>query len=86
MNGPDEPHGTGPLRDPTAVDWLSSIVAPTLLMSRHHDETTPATVQPFADLILNARWTVFPDPSHMPRVEERQACMDLVGGLLKQND
>ena len=62
------------------------MLAPTLLISGRHDEATPATVQPFADLIPDVRWTVFPDSSHMPHVEERAACMDCVGGFLRQYD
>ena len=86
MNGPNEFHVVGTLRDWTVIDRLSRILAPTLLVSGRHDEATPATVQPFADLIPDVRWTVFPDASHMPHVEEREACMDLVAGFLRQHD
>ena len=86
MNGPNEFHVVGTLRHWSGGDRLSRIVAPTLLVSGRHDEATPATVQPFADLIPDVRWTVFPDSSHMPHVEERQACMELVGEFLRQHD
>lgn len=86
MNGPNEFHVVGTLRDWTVVDRLHRVLAPTLLISGQHDEATPATIQPFADLIPDVRWTVFPDSSHMPHVEERGACMDLVGAFLAQHD
>ena len=86
MNGPNEFHVIGTLRDWTVVERLHRVVAPTLLLSGQHDEATPATVQPYADLIPDVRWTVFPDSSHMPHVEERRACMELVGGFLAQYD
>ena len=85
-NGPNEFHVIGTLRDWTVVDRLPAVLAPTLLISGRHDEATPATIQPFADLIPDVRWTVFPDSSHMPHVEERTACMDCVGEFLRQND
>ena len=86
MNGPNEFHVIGTLRDWTVVKRLHRVVAPTLLLSGQHDEATPATVQPYADLIPDVRWTVFPDSSHMPHVEERRACMELVGGFLARYD
>ena len=86
MNGPNEFHVIGTLRDWTVVDRLPAVLAPTLLISGRHDEATPATVQPFADHIPDVRWTVFDDSSHMPHVEERQACMDCVGEFLRQYD
>ena len=72
MNGPNEFHVVGTLRDWTVVDRLAAIVAPTLLISGRHDEATPPTIQPFADLIPDVSWTVFPESSHMPHVEERR--------------
>lgn len=86
MNGPNEFHVIGTLRDWTVVDRLHAVLAPTLLISGRHDEATPATIQPFADRIPDVRWTVFPDSSHMPHVEERRACMEVVGTFLRQHD
>ncbi len=76
MNGPNEFHVIGTLRSWSIVDRLPRVVAPTLLISGRYDEATQATVQPFADLIPDVRWTVFEQSSHMPHVEER----DLVHG------
>lgn len=86
MNGPNAFHVVGTLRSWSVIDRLHRIVALTLPVSGRHDEATPATVQPFADLIPNVRSTVFPDSSHMPHVEEREACMQLVGAFLRQHD
>ena len=47
---------------------------------------TPATVQPFKDGIRGARWEIFEHSSHMPHVEEQDACMRLVGDFLNQHD
>ena len=86
MNGPNEFHVIGTLRDWSIVDRLPRVVAPTLLISGRYDEATEATIQPFADLIPDVRWTVFEDSSHMPHVEERILCMDVVGRFLEQHD
>ena len=86
MNGPNEFHVIGTLRSWSIVDRLPRVVAPTLLISGRYDEATKATVQPFADLIPDVRWTVFEQSSHMPHVEERTLCMDVVGRFLGQHD
>jgi L-proline amide hydrolase len=86
MNGPTEFHVVGTMRDWTIVDRLDRIAAPTLLISGHFDEATPATVQPYADRIPDVRWHVFEHSSHMPHVEERDACMAVVGAFLADCD
>ena len=43
---------------------------PTLLVSGYHDEATPLLVGEIHNRIRGARWELFPDSSHMPRVEE----------------
>lgn len=82
MNGPSEFHVIGTLKNWTVIDRLDQITAPVLLISGHHDEATVACVQPFADRIPDVRWHIFNDSSHMPHVEERAACMQVVGDFL----
>lgn len=84
MNGPTEFHVIGSLRDWTIIDRLSRIQVPTLLISGRYDEATPATVQPFADGIADVQWQIFEQSSHMPHVEERDACMACVERFLEQ--
>lgn len=86
MNGPNEFHVIGTLRSWSIVERLPRVVAPTLLISGRYDEATQATVQPYADFIPDVRWTVFEHSSHMPHVEERALCMDVVGRFLGQHD
>jgi L-proline amide hydrolase len=82
MNGPTEFHVIGSMKDWSIIDRLDRIQVPTLLISGRHDEATPATVQPYADLIPDVRWTIFENSSHMPHVEEREACMQTVSDFL----
>ncbi|MCP2052536.1 UNVERIFIED_ORG: L-proline amide hydrolase [Pseudomonas fluorescens] len=82
MNGPTEFHVIGSLRHWSIIERLPRIQVPTLLISGRFDEATPATVQPFADGIRDVRWQIFEQSSHMPHVEEREACMACVGAFL----
>ncbi len=75
MNGPNEFHVIGTMKDWDVTARLSNIEVPTLLISGYYDEATPECVQPFADHIADVEWTIFPHSAHMPHVEERQACM-----------
>ena len=86
MNGPNEFHVIGTLRDWSAVDRVDQIAAPTLLVNGAHDEATPATMQPFMDGIPDVTWHTFPDSSHMPHVEEEEDFLSVVGAFLTSHD
>jgi L-proline amide hydrolase len=86
MNGPSEFHVIGTLRDWTVVDRVSSITAPTLLVSGAYDEATPATMQPFMDAIPDVRWEIFAESSHMPHVEEEERFLYVVGAFLQSHE
>jgi L-proline amide hydrolase len=70
MNGPNEFHIVGTLRDWTIVDRLHRIAVPTLVITGRYDEVTPAAARPYHDLIPGARHEAFDESSHMPHVEE----------------
>jgi len=86
MNGPSEFHCIGTIKDWSIIDRLHRIKAPTLLISGRHDEATVAVVQPFADAIPDVRWTIFENSSHMPHVEETEACMAEVARFIAAYD
>jgi L-proline amide hydrolase len=86
MNGPNEFHVIGTLKNWTIIDRLDQIVAPTLIISGRYDEATPATVQPYADRVANSRWKIFENSSHMPHIEEEDAYLSLVGAFLEEHD
>ncbi|MEV0806001.1 proline iminopeptidase-family hydrolase [Micromonospora sp. NPDC050200] len=83
MNGPSEFHVIGSLRDWGVTDCLADIAVPALVISGRHDEATPATVQPFVDLVPDARWELFDDSSHVPHLEEPERFRQTVGDYLK---
>lgn len=82
MNGPNEFHVIGTMKDWSIVGRLSTIDVPVLLISGRYDEATEACVQPYADEIADVRWRIFAESSHMPHVEEREACMAEVTAFL----
>jgi len=84
MNGPTEFHVIGSLKDWSVIERLERIQVPTLLLSGRHDEATPACVEPFDRLIPDVRWHIFEESSHMPHVEEREACMAVVADFLAE--
>lgn len=86
MNGPSEFHVIGSMRNWSIIDRLDRIAVPVLLISGQFDEATPATVQPYKDRIKDVRWEIFAQSSHMPHVEERRLCMQIVGRFLDAHD
>ncbi len=84
MNGPSEFHVVGTLKPWSVIDRLHRIDVPTLLISGRHDEATQACVQPFADNIPDVRWRIFEESSHMPHVEEKEACLATVAAFLDE--
>jgi L-proline amide hydrolase len=86
MNGPNEFHVVGTLKNWSVIDRLHSITVPTYIISGRHDEATPACVKPFADHISGAKWHIFENSSHMPHVEEQHDCMKRVGAFLNASD
>lgn len=86
MNGPNEFFVIGTLKNWSIIDRLPRIEVPTLIISGRYDEATPATVQPYKDGIRGSRWEIFEHSSHMPHVEEKERCMQVVGEFLDLND
>ncbi|RBM04456.1 proline iminopeptidase-family hydrolase [Streptomyces sp. PT12] len=82
MNGPNEFHVIGTLRDWGVIDRLPDIEVPTLVISGRHDEATPVTVRPFHELIPNARWEIFENSSHVPHLEEPERFREVLGAFL----
>ena len=64
MNGPNEFHVIGTLRDWSIIDRLHRVTAPTLVVAGEFDEATPATWAPFIANIPDAASHVFPGASH----------------------
>jgi L-proline amide hydrolase len=83
MNGPSEFHVIGSLRAWGVTDCASRITVPTLLISGRHDEATPETVRPYAELIPDVRWEIFENSSHVPHLEESERFRDVLTEYVK---
>jgi len=86
MNGPNEFHVIGTMRDWTIVDRLPSITAPTLVVAGEFDEATPATWQPFVDGIADVRSHVFAGASHCSHLEQPEEFRAVVAPFLAAHD
>jgi L-proline amide hydrolase len=86
MNGPNEFHVIGTLRNWTIIDRLAQVNAPTLVVAGEYDEATPATWQPYVDRIPGARSHVFPDTSHCTHLEKPEEFGAVIGAFLAEHD
>lgn len=86
MNGPNEFHVIGTMRDWSIVDRLPSVTAPTLVVAGEFDEATPATWQPFVERITDVRSHVFPGASHCTHLEQPEEFRAVVADFLAAHD
>jgi L-proline amide hydrolase len=86
MNGPTEFHVIGSMKEWDIADRLSRISVPTLVLSGEWDEATPRTVEAYAIEIPGAEWVILKGTSHMPHVEDPDACMSAVEKFLVRHD
>lgn len=82
--GRSEFYITGSLKHWNITPELHKINVPTLVLNGRYDEATDEVVAPLFWNVPHARWYTFPDSSHMPYWEEREAYMRLVAEFLAQ--
>jgi L-proline amide hydrolase len=86
MNGPNEFHIVGTLRDWSIVDRVHLIDVPTLVVAGEDDEATPATWAPFAEKIPDVATHVFPGASHCTHLEQPLEFRAVIAGFLARYD
>ncbi|WP_193043271.1 proline iminopeptidase-family hydrolase [Mycolicibacterium baixiangningiae] len=86
MNGPNEFHVLGTLRDWSIIDRLGAIAAPTLVVAGEFDEATPATWAPYVENIADVCSHVFPGASHCSHLEKPEEFRAVVAEFLAAND
>jgi L-proline amide hydrolase len=86
MNGPNEFHVLGTLREWSIIDRLHLISAPTLVIAGEFDEATPATWQPYVDHIPDVQSHVFTGTSHCSHLEKPEEFRAVVAAFLKLHD
>lgn len=82
MNGAEEFHPSGNLRDFTVVPLLQYIKVPTLLINGRYDEAQDSVTQPYFDGIEKVKWVRMMESSHSPQWEEPELFLEVVGGFL----
>jgi L-proline amide hydrolase len=86
MNGPNEFHVLGTLRDWSIIDRLHLIAAPTLVIAGEFDEATPAAWQPYVENIPDAQSHVLPDTSHCSHLEKPEEFRAVIAAFLSSHD
>jgi L-proline amide hydrolase len=86
MNGPNEFHVVGTLKNWDIIDRLPEIKAPTLVTSGKYDEATPLIAGTVYTGIPGARWALFNHSSHMAHVEEAQQYRRVLAKWLHQTE
>jgi proline-specific peptidase len=82
MNGPNEFHVVGTLKDWDITARLGQITRPTLVMSGRYDEATPTIAGTVQRGIPGSEWVLFDDSSHMCHIEETERCLQVVNDFL----
>jgi L-proline amide hydrolase len=86
MYGPTEFRVTGTLRGWSIIGRLGRIDVPTLAYRGAYDRATPECVQPFFERIPDVEGWVFLNSSHMPHIEEKETCLQVVESFLERHD
>jgi len=82
MNGPNEFHVVGTMRDWSIIDRLPRIEVPTLVVAGEFDEATPETWAPFVEHVPDARSHVFVGGSHCTHLEMPEVFRAVVAEFL----
>ncbi|WP_199254561.1 proline iminopeptidase-family hydrolase [Mycolicibacterium mengxianglii] len=86
MNGPNEFHVIGTLRNWSIIDRLPDITAPTLVVAGEFDEATPASWAPYVERIEGARSHVFPGTSHCTHLEKPEEFRAVIATFLSEHE
>jgi len=86
MNGPNEFHVIGTLRDWSIIERLPAITAPTLVVAGEFDEATPATWRPYLERIPDVRSHVFAGTSHCSHLEKPAEFRAVIAAFLAEHD
>jgi L-proline amide hydrolase len=86
MNGPNEFHVVGVIKDWDIRARLGEIHAPTLITSGRYDEATPLIAETVQKGIPGAEWVVFENSAHLAHAEEPERYMQVLSEFLSRNE
>jgi proline-specific peptidase len=84
MNGPNEFHVIGNLREWDRSDRLAEIKQPTLITVGRFDEITPACAETLREGIPNSRMVIFENSAHLAHLEEKEVYLETVSDFLEE--
>ncbi|KAI0684493.1 proline-specific peptidase [Cytidiella melzeri] len=70
------------LKDWTAVEKISSIEVPVLLLNGRYDQAQDSCLFPFFERLNKVKWVCFEESAHMAHFEERERFMQVLGEFL----
>jgi len=82
MNGPNEFHIVGVIKDFDLCDRLGEITIPTLMTSGRYDECTPMQAEIVKNGIPGAEWIIFEESSHLAHAEEPERYLQVLDEFL----
>ncbi len=86
MNGPNEFHVTGVIKDWDIRHRLGEIHAPTLVTSGRHDEATPLIAATVHKGIPGSEWIVFENSAHLAHAEEPERYIQVLADFLSRTE
>lgn len=86
MNGPNEFHVVGTMKDWSIVDRLGDVDVPTLVVAGEFDEAQPLVWRPFVERIPDVRSHVFAGASHCCHLEQPDEFRRVIAEFLTAND
>jgi proline-specific peptidase len=84
MNGPNEFHVVGTIKDWDIRHRLGEIQAPTLVTSGRYDEATPLIAETVHKGIPGSEWVIFENSGHCAHAEEPERYMQVLGEFLSR--
>ena len=84
MNGPNEFHVIGTIKEWDIIPRLGEIDVPTLVTSGRHDEATPLIAGTVHEGIPGSRWVIFEESAHMAHAEEPERYMAVLDDFLSE--
>ena len=86
MNGPNEFHVVGTMKDWSIIDQLPQIEVPTLVVAGEFDEAQPIVWEPFVEHIPDVRSHVFPGASHCSHLEQPEEFRRVIADFLAESE
>jgi proline-specific peptidase len=84
MNGPNEFHVVGKIKDWDIRQRLGEIKAPTLVTSGRYDEATPLIAETVHKGIPGSEWVIFENSGHLAHAEEPERYMQVLDEFLSR--